>query len=456
MSTPAILGGNPIRSTPFEPRKTMLEAEKQAVLDVLDSDVLSAFIGGPGRFFYGGDRVREFEQAWAAASGYKHAISVNSWTSGLIIAIGAVGVEPGDEVICSPYSMSASATCAMFYGGIPVFADIDPVTFCLDPRSIAERITERTKAIVAVHLFGHPADMDAILEIARPRGIKVIEDAAQAPGVFYKGKPVGALGDIGGFSLNFHKHIHTGEGGVIVTNDDELAFKCQLIRNHGENMVEVQEPADWNNVIGGNYRLTELQAAIGTAQLKHLDRYLEHRQQLAAHLSQRLANIPGISTQPLAEGNTHAYYVYPIKYDATVTHMPRSLLLKAVLAELPPAIGFEQTPLTEGYVKPLYLQKIYQYKKALGSRGYPFAYNPEVVYDYRKGLCPVVERMYEKELLLSPIVREPLTSKDMDDVADAIEKVIENTAAICAALGKEFAGNQVFTPVDAANLSNVR
>src|SRR5690606_15369733 len=210
---------------------------------------LSGFLGAGGAAFNGGEEVKKFERAWADKYGFKHAISVNSWTSGLMVAVGAVGVEPGDEVICSPYTMSASATAALFYGGVPIFADLDPNNYCLDPVSIEARITERTKAIIVVHLFGGSADMDAIMEIARPRGIKVIEDAAQAPGVYYKGRPVGAIGDIGGFSLNYHKHIHAGEGGLLVTNDDELAIRSQLIRNHGENALDMFNLDNLSNVI---------------------------------------------------------------------------------------------------------------------------------------------------------------------------------------------------------------
>lgn len=434
---PAILGGAPLRTESFARRRTMGAAEKKAVIEVLDSDVLSAFVGGAGPMFLGGEKVRAFEQAWAGKYGFKHAISVNSWTSGLVAAIGAVGIEPGDEVICSPYTMSASATCALFYGGIPVFADIDPDTFCLDPASVESVVTKRTRAIVVVHIFGHPADMDPLLEIARRRGLRIIEDAAQAPGVFYKGRPVGAIGDIGGFSLNYHKHIHTGEGGMLVTNDDDLARRSQLIRNHGENVAEALGVEDLGNVIGGNYRLTELQAAIGIEQLKRLDGYLATRQELATHLSRRLSELPGLTPARVADGCTHAWYVYPIKYDAGRIGLPRDVFVRAVLAEMPAANSFESTALTAGYVRPLYLAGIYQNQIALGRRGFPFNANPEVSYDYAKGLCPVAEQMHERELLLCPLVREPLIPADMDDLADAIASVIENAAEIRDALASE-------------------
>jgi perosamine synthetase len=265
---PAILGGEKTRTKPFPRRITMGDEEKQAVQKVMDSDVLSAFFGSPGDLFLGGPLVKEFEANWAKQYGFKHAISVNSWTSGLIIALGSVGIEPGDEVICSSYTMSASASCCFYYGAIPVFADVDSVTYCIDPKSFEKSISPRTKAIIVVHLFGGIANMDEILRIASKHNIKVIEDAAQAPGIKYHGKPVGALGDIGGFSLNYHKHIHTGEGGMLATNNDEIAEMARAIRNHGENIIESKGSDNFSNLVGGNFRLTEIQAAIGIQQLK--------------------------------------------------------------------------------------------------------------------------------------------------------------------------------------------
>jgi perosamine synthetase len=422
----AILGGQPIRTIPFLNRKTMGTNEIEAATRVINSEILSGFLAAPGSFFNGGKEVKAFEKSWAEKYGFKHAISVNSWTSGLMVAVGAVGIKPGDEVICSPYSMSASATAALFYGGIPVFADLDPETFCLDPKSIEEKITSKTKAIIVVHLFGGPADMDSIMKIAKPRGIKVIEDCAQAPGVFYKNKAIGAIGDIGGFSFNFHKHIHCGEGGLLVTNDDELAFRAQLIRNHGENCFDLSKLSDLGNVIGGNYRLTEIQAAIAFEQLKKLDDILERRQTLAKYLNERLSKINGISVKEVEEGSTHAYYMYPFRFHEDIFGISRNLFLRAVSAELPKPSNWETTPLAEGYVKPLYLNDIYQQKIAIGTKGFPFNVNKEVNYDYSKGICPVTEKLYYQEMLYSPLVREPLSIEDMKDFVDAIEKVINN------------------------------
>lgn len=426
MNKLALLGGTPIRTKDFPNRVSMGTEEKKAALRVLDSDVLSGFVGAAGKFFNGGKEVVDFENLWAKSYEFKNAISVNSWTTGLQVAVGAVGIEPGDEVICPPYTMSASATAVLFYGGIPIFADLDPNRYTLDPLSVERCITPRTKAIMVVHLFGYPADMDAIMAIAKKYDLKVIEDAAQAPGVLYKGRPVGAIGDVGGFSLNFHKHIHTGEGGLLVTDNDEIALRCRLIRNHGENATEAFAVEDISNTIGSNYRFTELQAAIGIEQFKKLQGFLVHRAKLGHYLDSRLRSIPGLTVQHIESGSTHSYYMYPVRFDENIVGISRNLFLRAVAAELPKPKFWDTTPFAEGYVKPLYLNPVYQKKIAIGKKGFPFNYNQGITYEYPQGLCPVTENLYYKELLLSPLVREGMAIQDIKDFADAIEKVIDN------------------------------
>lgn len=408
-------------------RRTMGDAEKKAVMEVMESGALSGYFGSPGPQWLGGEKVRKFERKWAEKYGFKHAISVNSWTTGLMTAVGAMGIGPGDEVIVSPYTMSASATAILFYGGIPVFADIDADTFNVTAATIEPLITTRTKAIMVVHIFGQTAEMEAIMELARRHGLRVIEDGAQSPGVKYKGKPICGFGDIGGFSLNYHKHIHTGEGGMLVTNDDQVALRCQLIRNHGENLVEVQPIEDLTNMLGSNYRLTELQAAIGIAQIDRLDGYLAHRQRLAVYFGQQLAEIPGLTPAKVADGAEHAYYLYPVRYDACVTGIPRKAFVQAVNAELPAVKVWEQTGFVEGYTKPLYLASLYQKKIAIGRSGFPWNVNSGVTYNYSKGICPVVERMYDQELIYTPLMREPLSENDIDDFIAAIQKVLANS-----------------------------
>ena len=408
----------------------MGDAEKKAVMEVMESGELSGFFGSPGLQWLGGEKVRQFERKWAYRYGYKHAISVNSWTTGLMTAVGAMGIGPGDEVIVSPYTMSASATAILFYGGIPVFVDIDPDTFNITAATIEPLITPRTKAIMVVHIFGQTAEMEAIMALASKHNLKVIEDGAQSPGVNYKGKPICGFGDIGGFSLNYHKHIHTGEGGMLVTNDDQVALRCQLIRNHGENMVEDQQVEDLTNILGSNYRLTELQAAIGIAQLDRLDGYVAHRQSLAAHFGKQLSAIPGLTPAKVAEGAEHAYYLFPVKYDAIITGISRNAFVQAVNAELPPVKVWEQTGFIEGYMKPLYLAPLYQKKIAMGSTGFPWNINAGVEYNYSKGICPVVESMYDQKLIYTPLMREPLTETDIDDFVAAIKKVLANSGEL--------------------------
>lgn len=418
---PAILGGEPLRIEPFAPRRTMGATERQAAVDVVESDQLSGFFGTPGKGFRGGRSVLEFERAWAQRYGFKHAVSVNSWTSGLQACAGAIGLGPGDEMICPPYTMSASAICAVHYGATPVFADILPGTWNLDPASVEARITPRTKAIMVVHLFGEPADMDALVDIANRHGLRLIEDAAQAPGVRYKGTPVGAIGDLGGFSLNYHKHIHAGEGGMIVTNDDELADRCALIRNHGENVYESLGITDATNVYGGNYRMTELQAAIGRAQLDRLPGRLEHRRQLADHLHSRLEGVECLTSRRPDADREHAYYVFPMTFDAASAGLSRKRFTDAVNAELPVHGQWENTGLAGGYVRPLYLDAYFQSGRISGGQR------------YERGLCPVAEKAHFETFLLSPLVREPLTTADLDDLVGAIEKVLAHAPQIADA-----------------------
>lgn len=414
----ALLGGKPVSTTPWPVTNTIGEEEKKAVLEVLDSGVLSAFRAAAGPDFLGGPRVRKLEEAWAEYLGVKHAISFNSLTSGLYAAVGAIGIGPGDEVIVSPFTMVASATCALIYGGIPVFADIDPMTYCLDPDSIEARITPRTRAIVVVHLFGYPAEMDAIMAIADRYGLMVIEDCAQAPAAKYKGKYVGTIGHIGGFSLNFHKTIHSGEGGVMVTNDDELALRLRLIRNHGEVIVEDMQVTNLVNAFGGNTRMLEIEAAIAYEQLQKLDWLTEARVRLAGYLDEQLADIPGITPQQLTHPESrHVYYFYPMHYDEQVCGLPRDLFVRAVRAE-----GIE---LRQGYVRPIYWEPLFQQKIAFG-KGFPFIsefYDAEI--NYERGLCPATEAAHEKGLIFGKFCRWPLTEAHMDEVVQAFEKVLK-------------------------------
>ena len=433
MSELALLGGAPVRETLFPAYQYIGDEEKKAAAAVIETGILSRYIGGQHSDFMGGPSVREFESHWAEAFSSKYALAVNSATSGLYAAVGAVGVGPGDEVIVSPYTMVASVTAAIIYNAVPVFADIDPNTFCLSPESIKEKITPRTKAIILVHLFGHPADMDPIMEIARANNISVIEDAAQAPFASYKGQFAGSIGDIGVFSLNSNKHIHTGEGGVVTTNQSELAERVSLIRNHAEAVVGDRGVENIVNMVGFNFRMNEIEAAIGLCQLKKGPSLVEQRRENIAYLEAKLEGLPGIDLQECAEDIRHVYYVHPLKFDADALNISRRTFVAALKAELP------ETKLKEGegaligagYVRPIYLEPMFQRQIAFGEKGCPFNhpyYSGSV--NYKKGMCPETERAHFETLITHELMRPPMTESDLDDVVLAFEKVIKNVSTL--------------------------
>jgi dTDP-4-amino-4,6-dideoxygalactose transaminase len=429
MSKLALGGGTKVREKPFPAYRVIGEDEKQAALEVLESGVLSRYLGCWDPDFYGGSKVQQLEQEWAAHFGAKHAIAVNSCTSGLYCAVGATGVGPGDEIIVSPYSMSVSATAPLIYNAIPVFADIEPDCFCVDPASIESKITSRTKAIIAVDIFGQPYDADAINRLAKKHDLIVIEDCAQAPGALHAGRAAGTLGDMGVYSLNYHKHIHCGEGGMIVTDDDELAERMRLIRNHAEAVVGDKGTRNLVNMIGFNFRLPEIESAIAACQLKRLDGLVSERQENCQYLNERLSEIPAITAAPVRDECTHVYYLHAFLFDEAVAGVGRDRFIDAVRAELPVTTlrEAEGVLLGCGYVKPLYLQPLYQQQVAYGNDGYPFRgphYDGEV--DYRPGLCPVAERMHAKELFAHEMMRPGMTRDDLDDVVAAFTKVWEH------------------------------
>ncbi len=429
MSNLALLGGPKVRTHLFPAYRTIGREEEVAVVDVLRSGVLSRFVGGWHPDFYGGPQVKALEEEWARHFGVKHAITVNSATSGLYCAVGAIGAGPGDEIIVSPYSMSVSATAALIFNSVPVFADIEADYFCLSAESIEERITEATRAIIVVDLFGQPYDAERINAIAKKHNLWVIEDAAQAPNARYNGRFAGTLGDIGIYSLNYHKHIHAGEGGIIVTNNDDLAEKMRLIRNHAEAVVEDKGVTDLVNMVGFNFRMNEIEAAIIREQLKKLPSLVKQRQENVSYLAAKLSEIPCLEPARVRPGCEHAFYMHILKFDSEVAGMHRNRFVEAVKAELPP-IELRETEgvkVVAGYVKPLYLLPMFQQKIAYGRNGCPFTCGHafrDVNYD--RGICPVCERMHFDELINHELIRPFMSQQDLDDVFAAFQKVWEN------------------------------
>jgi len=412
----AIFGGPKSITTPFSRYNSIGAEEVEAAKRVVQSGVLSQYIGAWHEDFYGGPKVKEFERCCAQRFSVKHAITVNSWTSGLIAAVGAIGIEPGDEVIVSPWTMCASATAIVHWNGIPVFADIEPDTFCLDPQSVEANITPRTKAIIAVDIFGQSADMAALRAIASRHGLKLISDAAQSPGARYRDTWTGTMADIGGFSLNYHKHIHTGEGGILVTNDDGLAERLQLIRNHAEAVVGPKGVTDITNMIGHNFRLGEIECAIGIEQLKKLDHQVATRQCAAERLTSALAGLAGLQTPVVREGCSHVYYVYPLIVDPAAVGVSRQRLYAALVAE-----GVQC--LAAGYQN-VHLLPMFQQKIAYGRSGFPWSasFSRQDV-DYAKGICPVAERLHDATYLGISICSFNFSDDEVDAIAAAFHKV---------------------------------
>lgn len=398
----ALFGGNPVRSKPFPRHPIVGKAEERAVLEVVRSGEFSTFIASPGQHFLGGKKIRAFEELVRKDYGVRFAVAMNSATACLHAAMAALGVGPGDEVIVPPYTFTSTATCVLMQGGTPVFADIEPETFCLDLASVAGRITPKTKAIILVHLFGHPGNLEGFLRLAKRHSLALVEDCAQAPGARYRGTLVGTIGACGVLSFQESKHVMTGEGGMLLTNDEPLAQRAQMIRNHGEVIAEGPYRNYTAHLLGWNYRMTELEAALGMAQWKRLDGSIRRRIELADSVTTRLARLAGITPPVTKPGMRHAFFVYCVKYDAAKVGMPRSEFAKALRAE--------GIPIQEGYVRPLYLNPLYERMNQDGR--------------YAKGSCPVAERMHGQELLMLSVVRPPATTRDMRDIVEAFEKVV--------------------------------
>lgn len=301
----AILGGEPEKNTPFAPWPVYDENERQALMEVLESRI---WWRTPGT------ATLNFEQQFAAYHQAKHGIAVTNGTAAIEIVIAALGIGPGDEVIVPDFTFVATASGVLFAGALPVLVDVTPDTYCLDPELVEAAITEHTKAIIAVHMGGHPADLDRLLEIARRHNLYLVEDSAHAHGSEWKGHKIGAIGDAGTFSFQASKLMTAGEGGMIITNDDEIERLARSIHDCG------RMPGEWfysHYIYGSNYRLSEWQGAVLNQQLKRLPEQTEVRTRNAKFLDQALADIEGITPQARDSRCTvNGYYAYIFHYDS--------------------------------------------------------------------------------------------------------------------------------------------
>ena len=394
--------------------------ELNAVTNVMKTGILSEFVGAECEEFYGGRYVKELERYSQILFGVKYAISVNSWTSGLICAVGALGLDPGSEVITSPWTMSATALSILHWNLIPVFADINEDDFCITPESILPKITDKTKAILVVDIFGKSCDIKGIMELARAYGLKVICDTAQAPMAHIKGHKeyAGCLSHIGGISLNYHKHIHCGEGGIIFTNDEFYAKKMMKIRNHGENILTEVEDADLVNNLGFNFRLGEMEAAIAIEQLKKLPNKVQSRINVANKITLGLSDLDGIKLPKIDTNQENVFYVYPI----ILTSQKLIENRKNIVQNLKKA-GL--TFLEEGYVMVNRLP-LFQKKIAYGQSGFPWSLNDNKDLGYSLGDCPTGDFLHDQSFLELSICMCEFSEKEITHLLREIRNELLN------------------------------
>ena len=335
-----------------------------------------------------GERIKTFEKEFAEYIGVEHAVAVANGTLALDTALKTLGLGQGDEVITSAFSFVASSNCVLFQGAKPVFADIDPRTFNIDSSDVAEKITSKTKAMILVHLYGQPAEMDALKEIAGDHGIALVEDAAQAHGAEYKGRKIGGLGDVGCFSFYATKNITTGEGGMFTTNNRELARRARLLRNHGDT-------EKYHHVIlGYNYRMSEASAAVGSVQLKKLDKLNEKREENASLLTRGIEKISSLIPPYVKDYVRHVFYQYVVRVEENYS-MTRDKLAE-YLRERGVGVAVH-------YPIPVYRQPLY---KELG---------------YGKTFCPMAEDVCKRVLSLP--VHPSVTEEDITYILDVLKEV---------------------------------
>ena len=388
----ALNGGKPVRQSllPYG-RQNIEEDDIAAVAEVLRSDFLTT-----------GPKVAEFERAFGDFVGTREAVAVSSGTAALHAAMHVLAVGPGDEVIVPAMTFAASANCVVFQGGTPVFVDVDPDTLLLDPAQAERRVTPRTKAMVAVDYAGQPADYDKLRAVAERHRLKIVSDACHSLGGSYAGRPVGSLSELNAFSLHPVKHITSGEGGVITTDNSEFAKQMRIFRNHGITTEHRQREAQRScyyemATLGYNYRLTDFQCALALSQLRKLPAWIAKRQEIAKCYDAALVDLPAAKPLTVRPQVFHAYHLYVIQLDLGQLDADRSVVFNALRAE---NIGVNV------HYLPVHLHPFYRSRFGTGP-----------------GLCPVAETAYERIITL-PIFPQ-MTEGDVGNVVEALRKVCQ-------------------------------
>lgn len=408
----ALLGGTPVRNTPFPSWPVIGEREEKDLIETLRTKRWNRI---------GGSVVEKFEKVWAEQLGARHCLATSSGTSALVCSVNALEIGPGDEVIVPPYTFVATVNPVLLNHALPVFVDTDRETSQIDASKIERAITTRTRAIIPVHLGGSVANLDAILAIAKKRDVFVIEDACQSHLAEWRGKKVGTLGDLGCFSFQASKHLNSGEGGAVVSDNASLIEICKSFHNQGRGELNAGMAYVRN---GDNRRLTEFQGALLLAQLTRLEEQAKTREQNAAYLTKMLREIPGTTPAKMYEGCTrNAYHIYMLRYDANhFSGLAREQFLKALRAE--------GVPCSSGYTP---LNKEPFLKNTLSSRAYRYIYSAKVIADLEeRNHCPENDRLCQEAVWFSQTMLLG-GRQDMDQIAEAIRKIQKHASSLARA-----------------------
>lgn len=404
----AIEGGEPVRKKPLPTindisGRNLGEEELRLVKEVIDSGKL---------FKYGGTKVKELEKRFAEHFGMRHAIAATSGTAALHAALASTKINPGSEVITTPITDMGTVIPIIAQNSIPIFADVDPETFNIDPVDVEKKITDKTYAIMAVHVLGQPCEIDRIVEIAGKHDLFVIEDCAEAFLAEYKGKRVGTIGDLGVFSFQQSKHMTTGDGGIVITDDEKLARNASFFTDKGWDR-SVSGPRSYVS-FGLNYRMNELTGAVALAQFEKLEDVVGKRRKVASWLNRQIEGVKGISLPKIIDGAKHTYWFYPIMVDTAQLGISNE--------EFAGALNYEGISAGTWIGKPLYLGPIFLQKRMYGNSGCPFDcphYNREI--KYGQGLCPNAEKVSKELVVLG--CNEKFTYDDTVDISNAVRKV---------------------------------
>lgn len=400
----AVDGGTPVRTKPFTKRRPFGERELELLREALEAQTL---------FAPESEMVRRFEQAVCDLYGVKYAVSATSGTAALHLAVGAIGLNPGDEVITAPITDMGTVIPILFQNGIPVFADTAPGSLAMDPEDVRRKITPRTRAIILVHLTGNPVEVEPFLAIAREHNLYLIEDCCQAYVTKLRGRYVGTFGHIGCFSMQQSKHATTGDGGFCITNDPVLADKMRLFSDKGWLRKQVSGARVYTT-LGLNYRMTALQAAVGIAQLEKVQAVVARRNELGTRLSRLIQDVPGIRPAEVTPGGEHSYWFYPL-----ITVDWKASVFAA-------ALRAEGVPAGAGYIgKPIFLcSEVLYGGRTYGESSFPFnsPYTDRRYEElYAPGVCPNCEDILDRLVVLQ--IHEHTTDDEIEDIARAVRKV---------------------------------